>query len=271
MNRVVIITGGASGIGAGLVRSHAADGDIVLAADVDVAGLAEVGQLPGVEAVELDVRDAAAVQTVVDDAVRRHGRLDVIYNNAGIGIGGRTENLALAHWDRVIDVNLRGVVHGVHAALPHLLRQGHGQVVNTASLAGLLPAPGLAPYAATKHAVVGLTLSLNVEYAERGVVFTAVCPGFTDTPILDKDAPADLPSVPRPVNPRRIAEATPGGIYPLEKLIADIRTGVAAKEAIIVSPASARRAWRLYRWAPGRILRIFQRQASRAQQKLRGR
>ena len=271
MNRVVIVTGGASGIGAGLVRSHAADGDIVIAADIDTAGLTDVDRLDNVLAVELDVRDADAVQKVVDSAVQQHGRLDLIYNNAGIGIGGRTEDLALAHWDRSIDVNLRGVVHGVQAALPCLLRQGHGQVVNTASLAGLLPAPGLAPYAAAKHAVVGLTMALNAEYAHRGVVFTVVCPGFTDTPILDKDIPSDLPSVPRPIAPRRIAEVTPGGIYPLEKLIGDIREGVAKKEAIVVSPATARRAWRLYRWTPGRVLRLLQRQAGRAEQKLRNR
>ena len=113
--------------------------------------------------------------------------------------------------------------------------------------------------------------ALNAEYAHRGVVFTVVCPGFTDTPILDKEIPSDLPSVPRPIAPRRIAEVTPGGIYPLEKLIGDIREGVAKKEAIVVSPATARRAWRLYRWTPGRVLRLLQRQAGRAEQKLRNR
>src|SRR5207248_6593438 len=126
----------------------------------------------------------------------RHGRLDLMVNNAGIGIGGETRELLLAHWDRIIDVNLRGVVHGVHAAYPVMIEQGSGHIVNTASLAGLLPSPGATPYAMTKHAVVGLSLSLRGEAAAYGVRVTAVCPGVVETPILDKGGPDDLPKSP---------------------------------------------------------------------------
>ncbi len=270
MSQIVIVTGAASGIGAELVRSHIADGDQVVAADVDSAGLAALEQRfdPKLMSIcSLDVSDAVAVRKLVDETVAKYGRLDVIYNNAGVGIGGRTHDLDIEHWDRSIDVNLRGVVHGTVAALPHLLRQSSGQVVNTASLAGLIPSPGLAPYAAAKHAVVGMTLSLRVEYAASGVGFTAICPGFTDTPILDKEMPADLPSVAIPVTTRKMAESLPGGIYPVAALVEDIRRGVAENEALVVSPKMARSAWRMFRWSPGGFLKALQRRAGKTVEK----
>jgi len=266
MNRIVIVTGGASGIGAALSRSHAADGDTVLAVDVDTVGLdllvdeSARTQSTRVSSAVVDVRDADAVRACVDGVVADHGRLDIIYNNAGIGVGGRAHELDTAHWDRVIDVNLRGVVHGVQAALPHMLRHGSGHIVNTASLAGLIPSPGLAPYAATKHAVVGMTLSLRAEYAGR-VGFTVLCPGFTDTPILDKGLPDDLPSVDLPQNIREMADSLPGGIYDLDALVADIRRGVERDEALVVAPRQARVAWRSFRLAPGKFVALVAKQA----------
>src|ERR1043166_5903592 len=132
MGRIAIITGAASGIGRALARQGA-------------------GAAPPAA---LDVRDAAAVAALVRSTYDSHGRLDVMVNNAGIAIGGEAYELLLAHWDRAIDVNLRGVVHGVQAVYPLMVRQRSGHIVNTASLAGLLPAPGATAYAMTKHAVV---------------------------------------------------------------------------------------------------------------------
>ncbi len=270
MSHIVIVTGAASGIGAELVRSHIADGDQVIAVDVDSAGLVALEDrfdANWMRTYSVDVRDAAAMAELVDETIARHGRLDIIYNNAGLGIGGKSHELDVKHWDRAIDVNLRGVVHGTIAALPHLLRQGSGQIVNTASLAGLIPAPGLAPYGATKHAVVGMTLSMRVEYAAAGVGFTAVCPGFTDTPILDKEMPADLPAVAIPVTTRKMAESLPGGIYPVAALVQDIRRGVAANDALVVTPKAARSAWRTFRCSPGGFLRALQNRATKTANK----
>ncbi len=269
MARIAIITGGASGIGAGLARALAEKGVTLVLADIDELGvqmLAEELTAQGrarVSGVALDVRDAAAVQKVVDDTVAEHGRLDMIFNNAGIGVGGNTLELTVEHWDRCIDVNLRGVIHGVQAALPHMVEQGGGYIVNTASLAGLVPSPFLAPYAATKHAVVGLTLSLRTEFEDRGVHFIALCPGFTDTPILDKTMPDDLPEVTVAEPIRGMAAAMPGGIYDLDKLIGDIMGGVEKNDPMVVAPATARTAWRSFRTSPALVIRMITKAAAR--------
>ena len=111
-----------------------------------------------------------------------------MFNNAGIAWGGDTELLTLDQWNAIIDVNIRGVVHGVTAAYPVMLRQGHGHIVNTASMAGLTAAGQITSYVMTKHAIVGLSLALRSEAVPRGVGVLAVCPGAVETPILDKGA-----------------------------------------------------------------------------------
>src|ERR1700727_785899 len=136
----------------------------------------------------LDVTDPAAVKAAVDAVVTRAGQLDLMFNNAGIAWGGDTELLTLDQWNAIIDVNIRGVVHGVTAAYPVMLRQGHGYIVNTASMAGLTPAGQITSYVMTKHAIVGLSLALRSEAVSRGVGVLAVCPGAVETPILDKGA-----------------------------------------------------------------------------------
>ena len=128
------------------------------------------------------------MQACVDEVVDRAGRLDLMFNNAGITWGGDTELLTLDQWNAIIDVNIRGVVHGVAAAYPLMVKQGHGHIVNTASMAGLAAAGQITSYVMSKHAVVGLSLALRSEAAGRGVGVLAVCPTAVETPILDKGA-----------------------------------------------------------------------------------
>jgi NAD(P)-dependent dehydrogenase (short-subunit alcohol dehydrogenase family) len=133
MARVAIVTGGTSGIGQALAAALVRRGDRVVLTGVDGAAALDVAEQltamgPGAaSAAALDVRDPAAVAALVTDAAERYGRLDLLFNNAGIGMGGPVEELSLAHWNRAIDVNLRGVVHGVAAAYPVMLRQGSGR------------------------------------------------------------------------------------------------------------------------------------------------
>jgi NAD(P)-dependent dehydrogenase (short-subunit alcohol dehydrogenase family) len=252
-DRVAIVTGGGSGIGAAIVRALAARGTKVVIADIDeTAGKSVAGSLTGVDSVTLDVRDAAAVAELVTRTVAEHGRLDYMFNNAGIAVGGLAEEFTLEHWDRVIDINLRGVVHGVHAAYPVMLAQGHGHIVNTASLAGLVPGPGLAPYDAAKHGVVGLSLSLRAEAAGRGVKVSAICPGFVDTPLLHRVNP-DLP----PTSSGADVSGQVGKLYSADLLARDVLHGIERNRALIVAPRSARIAWRMARYAPGTMMRTI--------------
>ena len=156
--------------------------------DLDEAAAARTAAPLRARSARLDVTDAAAVQACVDDVVPRTGRLDLMFNNAGITWGGDTELLTMDQWNAIIDVNIRGVVHGVAAAYPQMVRQGFGHIINTASMAGLAAAGQITSYVMTKHAVVGLSLALRSEAAGRGVGVLAVCPTAVETPILDKGA-----------------------------------------------------------------------------------
>jgi NAD(P)-dependent dehydrogenase (short-subunit alcohol dehydrogenase family) len=258
--QVAIVTGGGSGIGAALVRALTARGATVVIADIDEVGAKSVSDSVRagggtVSTAVLDVRDSAAVADLVNQTAAEHGELDLMFNNAGIAVGGLVEELTLDHWDRVLDVNVRGVVHGVHAAYPLMLRQGHGHIVNTASLAGLVPGPSLAPYAAAKHAVVGLSLSLRAEGASRGVRVSAVCPGFVDTPLLGRVNPG-LPQTEAGANAAALARLL-GRLYEADPLAQDVLAGVERNRALIVAPRSARIAWRMTRYAPGLTMRTI--------------
>jgi len=253
MARVAIVTGGGSGIGEALCRALAARGDTVVVADIDGASAERVAGDIGAKAVaaKVDVRDAAAVQGLVDDTVAAHGTLDLIVNNAGIGVGGDVLELTVAHWDRIIDINLRGVVHGIQAAYPVMARQRRGHIVNIGSVAGLTPPPYLTPYVATKHAVVGLSLALRGEAKAHNVGVTVVCPGWTDTPILDSTGPEDLPKPSTaPEGGVREAAEKMGKLYSPAALAQDILRGVDRNKAMVVTPRQARLLWRAMRIAP---------------------
>jgi len=188
--KTAIVTGGASGIGRALCRELAKAGADVTAADINEAGVQEVAE--GIRktggrarAVKLDVTDEPAVRALVEKTAADQGRLDYMFNNAGIGIGGEVQDMSLDHWRRIVDVNLWGVLYGTLAAYRVMIRQGSGHIVNTASSAGLLPAPLLTAYGMTKHAVVGLSAGLRVEGAGKGVKVSVVCPGFIETAIFD--------------------------------------------------------------------------------------
>lgn len=268
--RVVIVTGAASGIGLALTRRLLARGDTVIAADRNEVGLAAlVAEAEGMQGRALaqacDVTDAASVQATVDRAVREFGRLDVMVNNAGVGLGGALEEMTPEHWDAVIDVNLRGVAYGATAAYKVMVEQGDGLIVNVASLSGVIPSPFLTPYSTTKHAVVGLSQSLRAEAAGTGVSVVCVCPGFTETPILDSANLDGLPATKMGTHARRYAEGTPGGIYRVEELARDIERGMDHAQPMVVAPFTARIMWRVQRYVPA----LMMREASRVAQRTR--
>ncbi len=257
-NKTAIVTGGGSGIGKALALAMAQRGARIVVADINEESAyhvaAECGQLSVGRAV--DVRDAAAVQLVIDETVRLYGRIDFLFNNAGLGVAGETDEIPLAAWNRLIDVNVRGVIHGVLAAYPHMLRQRSGHIVNTASLAGLGAAPLLTPYCATKHAVVGLSTSLNIEARARGVRVSVICPAAVETPLLDSTRIEGLPAPKWVPNMRRFLERLSGPPYPADKLATEVLAAIERNKAVIVIPARARIVWLTARLFPGIAAKI---------------
>ncbi|MBX7455164.1 SDR family oxidoreductase [Mycolicibacterium sp. 3033] len=250
--KVAFITGGASGIGAALSEALAAGGAQVWIADrqVDVAEtLARRLRGAGAtaHAVALDVRDPAAFEAAVAETVRTSGRLDFLFNNAGIGIGGEVDALTLQDWTDIIDVNLRGVVHGVQAAYPHMIAQGSGHIVNTASMAGLITTSAQAGYSATKHAVVALSKTLRVEAAAHCVQVSVLCPGVVRTPILSGGEYGRNRTVSRE-NLIKLGEA----LRPIEpdRFASQALRGVLRNQAIIVVPRWWKALWYLERLSP---------------------
>jgi NAD(P)-dependent dehydrogenase (short-subunit alcohol dehydrogenase family) len=187
--KIAFVTGGASGIGAALATELVDKGAEVWIADRQVGAAGELAQRLNsgggkAHVIELDVRSYPSFERAVAEAVQQSGRIDYLFNNAGIGVGGEVDSYTLDDWNDVFDVNLRGVVHGIQAVYPIMIRQHSGHIVNTASMAGLVTTVGQASYTATKHAVVALSKALRVEAERHRVQVSVLCPGAIRTPIL---------------------------------------------------------------------------------------
>ncbi|MBP7735144.1 MAG: SDR family NAD(P)-dependent oxidoreductase [Spirochaetes bacterium] len=255
-DRVAFVTGGGSGIGRGLSMELASRGARVIVADIDAvsarktaAAIRERGGFAN--DVTLDVTDPGSVRFTVERAAEEFGRLDYMFNNAGIGLNGSFEDIEPPHWKHILDVNLYGVIHGSLYAYRVMVRQGFGHIVNIASLAGLVPMTG-SPYHTAKHGVVGLTLSLRMEAAIKGVRASVVCPGMVDTPIFDRTIDVSNQFFAEDIEEfySRFKFVSP------EECARTILKGVCKNRAIIVVTPLARIMWGLYRLFPGLFIRI---------------
>jgi NAD(P)-dependent dehydrogenase (short-subunit alcohol dehydrogenase family) len=251
--KIAIITGGASGIGRALGEGLGSSGARVVLADINAELLFETGKelrASGyqVDTAAVDVTDFEAVKRLIEETAQEHGRIDYLFNNAGIAVAGEARDVSPDDWRRVIDTSLYGVVYGVVAAYPIMLKQGSGHIINTASLAGLIPAPGEVSYCAAKYGIVGLSHALRAEGADLGVRVSVVCPGFIQTPIfrtikvvkLDHDKL--LAGIPKTM--------------PADQCAREILRGVERNKPTIVVTTSAKVLWRLYRYTPW-LLSLF--------------
>ena len=249
-----IVTGGASGIGRSLAKALVDKGCEVTIADLqgDLARkVADEISPPNasVHAVELDTRDVNAMERLVQDTVARTGRLDYMFNNAGIGMGGDAISHSSEDWQNIISINLCGVINGVLSAYPVMVRQGFGHIVNTASIAGIIPFAGMIGYTTAKHAVMGLSQSLQAEAALSGVRVSVLCPGAIRTPILanggkfgrilynvTSEKILSLWEKSRPIDP--------------DELVSKALKAIAKNTAIIVVPSWWKLVWGIHRLSP---------------------
>ncbi|HYM32854.1 MAG TPA: SDR family NAD(P)-dependent oxidoreductase [Candidatus Cybelea sp.] len=215
--KVAFVTGGASGIGLGMGRAFLEAGMKVMLADIEKPALdkalAELKAYDNrVRGVVCDVSDRAALKRAADDTLAAFGKVHVLCNNAGVGGGSGIDNISTDDWDWVLDVNLRGVVYGIAAFLPHMRAHGEGgHVVNTASMAGMVSRLlGFGPYSATKFAVVALSEGLAAELEPHGIGVSVLCPGWVRTRIHEsgRNRPADLGAPPPMRNPAVVAAIT---------------------------------------------------------------
>lgn len=264
-DKLAIITGAGSGIGKSLAEELARRGAHVVISDINTERIAEaagvITQSGGtVTALTIDVSDYGAVKRMIDDTVAVHGRIDYIFNNAGIAIAGPAKDFSIDDWRKVIDTNLYGVVSGVAVAYAIMVRQGFGHIINTASIEGLMPLPATASYVTSKYGVVGLSSALRIEGAAHGVKVSAVCPGYVRTAIFtdSKNISIDRQSFQGP--PDWI------GITPQECAKIILR-GVERNEAIIVVTFFAKLFWVLNRISPGLVIKIMQRHYRQAMEK----
>lgn len=209
--RRVLVTGAAKGIGAAIVRLCIDAGHQVIAVDIDREGLSrEREELPGIETAILDVRDLAAWERVVQAAETQGGPIDVLVNNAGVCLPGACDQVSAEDDRLTVEVNLIGVMNGVRTLLPRFLERERGHVINVASMAAFAPAPDLATYTATKHAVRAYTHSCALDHRHSPIDWTLVCPGAVETPMLQgmrRRRAGAVVFTEKPMPPERIATA----------------------------------------------------------------
>jgi NADP-dependent 3-hydroxy acid dehydrogenase YdfG len=194
-DKVVVITGASSGLGEAAARELARNGSkLVLGARrlERLQDLAAELRLGSGAAVRTDVADVEQVRGLVDRAVEMHGRVDVVINNAGVMPQSPLERLRVDEWDRMIDVNVKGVLYGIAAAMPHMIRQKSGHIINVSSIAGHKVRPGGVVYSATKHAVRVISEGLRQEVKAHNIRTTVISPGAVDTELPNSISEADV-------------------------------------------------------------------------------
>ena len=250
--KIAVVTGGGSGIGAEVARALQRAGALVIVADIDEAAaqgvVSRMAPWPSHRAAALDVRDGDAVDAFFTDIAIREGRVDFVFNNAGVAVAGEFHHLSRQQIDRVLDVDLKGCAYVAHAAMRMMVRQRSGHLVNTASGYGLIPGGGNAPYIASKWGVIGLSESLRIEGHDHGVRVSVVCPGFVRTAIVERLTAVNL-------NVAKLLENLPVKMIEADEAARLILEGVAQNRAIIAFP-------RYVSWL-GIIYRLFPQAAFR--------
>lgn len=244
--KVIIVTGAASGMGFALANAYAQQGDIVIACDINQTALDNCAQKAGnnYQPTQLDVTDHQAWENLVESTVNQYGKIDIVYNNAGIMSSGSFEDLSIESWQAMININLMGVIYGSRACYKAMQKQGFGTIVNISSTAGVTPVLYSSSYAATKHAVVGFSNSLQLEAKSFGINIVVVMPGLVDTNIFDSALDGGDKSS------KAMSEQVPVKKIPASVAANYIITGVEKGQSQVVFPFINRLIIFLYRLFP---------------------
>lgn len=268
-DKIAIVTGGGMGLGRALCEELAREGATVVVADIKGDAAVQVAdriaQNGGrARAVQIDVSKREDIANLIDKTAADFGRLDYIFNNAVLVIGGDARDISLEQWERALNVDLLGVVYGAIAAYRVMAKQGYGHIVNVSSTSGLIPQPGNTPYCTSKWGIVGFSLSLRFEGADLGVKVSCVCPGDMKTDIYENMTVMNLKVSRDEIVrvSRRTHFLMPQ--WSAEQAVDEILRGVTRNKALIVFPAVVRWIWRLYRalpaviyWVSVRRMRMF--------------
>ena len=216
--RAAVITGAAGGIGAATTRKFVAEGAKVIAIDIDEDRGTQLVDDVGADSVTFvraDVRSPDEVRAAVDRCVADFGTIDVLFNNAATSTGGYVADLDLDGFDDSIKLMLNGPLHGIQAAIPHMINQGGGSIINTASIYGLVAGAANAPYCVAKAGLINLTRVTAVEYGRKGIRCNSICPGAVETPMLEavlglglrsREEMAEMHAIGRTIRPEEVAD-----------------------------------------------------------------
>jgi len=265
-DKVIVITGGGAGLGQALAIEMAHHNARIFVLDINKNWAKETSEMilqNGGKAsyYQVDVTDFEQLSDIIEKIYKTEGKIDILINNAGISVTGEVRDMHLKHWSKAINLNLMGVIHGITIVYPKMVKQGFGQIVNIASMAGLAPVPFISPYVTSKYAVVGLSRSLRLEAQGLGVKVNLVCPGRLNTSILDHSMMVN-------VDKKKLQSNVPFNAMPLTKAVNKILKGIVINKSLIIFPPYVRWLWLADRYFP-LILKPFYRYSIKQFRKMR--
>ncbi len=241
-NKIIIITGAASGLGLGLaIEISKREGQLILL-DIDKERLERESKekiLGKYETYTCDVSDLNQLKTIFSKVEKKYGHIDYLFNNAGIGGTLPFEEATLEHWNKIINLNIYGVINGTTAIVPIMKKQKYGYIINTSSIAGLMPFKGQTLYNTTKYAITGFSLTLGKELENENIKVSIICPGMIKTrifykPIIGNEAPEEYVKIPK--------EA-----ITVEEAVKDILKGIDRNKKIIITPRFLKKIYWMYK------------------------
>ncbi len=247
-DKVILISGAASGLGRALAHTLAANNATVIVTDINKADCQQVvndieKSAGRAKAYNLDVTQVAQFEQVIEQVVNQYSQLDIIINNAGIAVSGEFKDIDASTWRKITDINFLGMVYGSQAAYKHMRKQGFGQIVNVASMYGLVSSPMVSAYVATKHAVTGFSQSLRDEARGYGVKVNVICPGFIATDLFKHGTYKGL-------DREQTLSVLPFSMMNVNVAAQKAVTGIASNKAIIIFPRYIKLYWWLARISP---------------------